>query len=160
VIHPTIGRAVTREPRHTFLLLASCAIGLVLVWAGCSDSFVPPTPSNVAGQYSLTLAQGAPLPKVVQTTASCDRTVLSGVLILRADATFRLELETIFDCSRVGQGPAQIGQLAFGNFVLDGTTITLNAIGDITYPFVGRISGRTLRVDWALPYGELTFDRL
>jgi hypothetical protein len=135
--------------------LAICIV-LVLLGAGCSH---PLSPSDVAGQYALTAAHGSPLPTLVRVTTDCDLTLLSGALTLRNDATFRLDHSDLLDCSRIGHAPSQSAFFAVGTFVLDGTNITLNAQGDVTYPFAGRISGRTLQVDWGPVYEDLTFVR-
>lgn len=131
-------------------------IAIVLVGAGCSH---PLTPSDVAAQYALTALQGSPLPTLVHADSSCDLTLLSGALTLGNDATFRFDRSELLDCSRIGHAPTQSGFFAVGTFVLDGTNITLNAHGDVTYPFAGRISGRTVHVDWGPFYSDLTFVR-
>ena len=135
--------------------LTICVV-LALVGAGCSN---PLTPSDVAAVYDLTAAQGSPLPTLVRVTTDCDVTLLTAALTLRADATFRLDRRELLDCSRIGHAPSQSQFYAVGDFVLDGTNITLNAHGDVIYPFAGRISGRTLYVNWGPFYGELTFVR-
>jgi hypothetical protein len=127
---------------------------LVLTLSSCSDSLKP---SDVAGSYNLITIQGSTPPKVVVEEPGCQQTVTGGTLALNLDGSFSMQLDEVTACPTPTQ-PNEIAVNWFGSYRLEGRTLVLSAVGDVSVEYRSNVSGPTLLLQVEPPYGQLIFD--
>ena len=79
--------------------ILSVAIAFTLAACGHDTTGPSPTPSSIPGAYNLTMVDGQALPFTVFEVGAYRATLVSGTLILHADGTYSLDLDTRIDDS-------------------------------------------------------------
>jgi hypothetical protein len=108
---------------------------------GCKDT-VAPTPASPAGQYPLRSVNGNPPPQIVLSDADGTVSFVGGLVILRADGTFRdsTDIEIV-----TSEGVARTFDVGSGTYRLSNDTVFFT-IGQSEYVMVR--NGVELRQDF------------
>ena len=125
--------------------LLAVAAGLLL-GTGCggdADPTAPEDPSaGLPGTYPLILLDGSPLPYLADQEGETTLHVTGGRVILRADSTFRDEVDLLLSEAGTGQ---RFQQSANGTWALSGNVVTFTSPSVETYTMT--LAGDTLTQD-------------
>lgn len=120
----------------------------------CGDSLKP---SDVVGSYDLMTIQGSAPPKVVVDEPGCQQTVIGGTLALNPDGSFTMQLDEVTACPTPTQ-PGEVSVNWFGTYRLEGETLVLTAIGDVSVEYEASVGAGLVHLQVEPPYGRLIFD--
>jgi hypothetical protein len=118
------------------LLATLAAASLVLT--GCGKDATDPTPSSVAGTYTLTTVNGEPLPFVTSQDETYTAEILASTLTLRADGGFTWSVTG----RSTDNGQTTTNSQSFsGTYTVSGPNITLTDSED---PLTGTVGADTI----------------